>query len=1704
MAENPVLKEAKERGIVSPVSRGASAPTVSSANPVIREYSGEAVRKRSEAQGRIVSTGREQTASPSVSGEASGKGGFDLGEFLVGTLSKGANSIAKAGSSTLAFAERALLEPFFPGVTENSPIQKLNENISREGEQLQEKYRENVAAGGKAAQIAEQIGVGTIAAVPQAVVAMGTAGASLGAQGLSAAAQASPTIVNTLRTGATKMAKNPNFWTSFLTTVGNNYESAKADGAGEVKAGLYALADSLMGSAVEVGGGIQTLPDALRGSRFTVHQWIDAMVEEGKEEVVQGIISRGLENVMYGKGNALASVTEENAVFNPVTAAKEFGMGAAVGGILGGAQGLASNAIQDRQNHTGNSAGTPSVSAEGSFTPGQKAAGEGKKTAPEVGAARVNYDPMEAAAIRYEGKTFRNVVAGFDTKVSDFFSKWRGGRVSQNGEKLEKLYLGKMPDAVRKQVSTILGYAVDKRDFIVTNDDVKHVFDHHGNADAEIQRGNIPLEQWMLDALPEIVTAPDSVVPGNIGEGKKNAGKQAVVFSKTFPGGTVVTVQFDNKGRGTMELNTLYAQKNKGTTSKLDTAAEAAPNSTSETLEPVPSGNSVSQNTTGVNVENDALMQAIFGGKRVDHRKANGVQFDALAERGDVGVDAALKLFHIDPEQHIDRRSMEGVGDRKVNAFQFDHPQLHPYYQKAANALIADADISLQFPVVRSYERTVQGNRVNQRVQASEHLRMAMKETGLSRREIMDAAERIVNDHGQENVKAAKQVEIILDYMLTNGWTTMAGESVEPNARYIAEKNAIAGSLPQVDDAGLDGIGAADAGSVNSAYDNLQARSEHFHPEGANVAEGRHVDVPTTDFAGRNIPRSASNLMGAQGTPDAAVVQMEQEIASGKLSFDTITDTDAVSRARKTMEEKGFEGALEQYRQAVGNNAATKDNTCLGQQLLLTAMRSGNETATAEILSLYTRNSTTAAQAMQAQSIFRKLSPEGQLVAMQKAVDALNGKYGTDAKLDPADVADFMNAKTTEERKQVEERMVMKAARAVPGTFRAKFDTVRYLAMLGNPRTHIRNILGNTLFQAPVAVKNRLGAAAEMVANALSGGRVERTKSLFGANPMGRLAAEARADWVNARDFLTQSSKYNDNATSLRGIEREAHAFSDGNVAGRSINAAADLNRRALEAEDTAAKRWIYTQSLAGYLKANGCKSLAEADPALLNRARNYAAQEALRNTFNDKNTVSDAVSRLGGLSSSDNRAVQAAGYVVEGVLPFKRTPANIAVRAVEYSPVGAVLGAIDTARSAWNGDMAQVSTGIDRVAAGLTGTALLYAGFLAAGAGYVTGGEDEDENQREFNDLTGHQDYALELKDGTSVTLDWLAPEAIPFFMGVELYEQSLDGGEIGWAEISDMVKNASAPMLEMSMLQGLNDTFENAAYAKNRDESVMGALVTSALTNYFTQVFPTVGGQIERSTEDVRMTTYTDKNKALPPDLQYTLGKVSQKVPGWEYQQIPYIDAWGRTEATGDPLQRSVNNLFNPAYISQVEVDKVESELQRLADATGRTTIFPDRAERQITVGGEKQDLTAEQYVKYATAKGQNSYSLVRSAMESDAYRRMGDGEKAEFLAAMYGYAGYKAKRQMFPAYTDTAYTKYDEAEAKGITPVEFYAYKESTGDLTADKDASGKSISGSKKEKVVAAIDAMDLTPMEKDWLYLLNGYTAKDMADLPWKR
>lgn len=286
------------------------------------------------------------TPSVPAGNTTSAAGKYNVGQGLAKAGQMGLTQIAKVGSSAGAWIENLLGDfaregsnGYWDPDTSNWLFNRWNRAIDAEAQGVQQRYAENTARGGKAAHVFEDLGAATVAAVPQAIAALFTGGASAAAQAgaLAENAAASSGLVNTISRSMRAMAKDPNFQLSFAQVFGPGYEQAKADGADDFRASVYAIGNGLMNAAVEVGGGIQTLPRELQNGGSAWKTWVDAMLDEGKEEVVQGVIERATQNAVYGRDNPLVGIGN-GAIFDPAAAAEEFAGGAVVGGILGGGQ----------------------------------------------------------------------------------------------------------------------------------------------------------------------------------------------------------------------------------------------------------------------------------------------------------------------------------------------------------------------------------------------------------------------------------------------------------------------------------------------------------------------------------------------------------------------------------------------------------------------------------------------------------------------------------------------------------------------------------------------------------------------------------------------------------------------------------------------------------------------------------------------------------------------------------------------------------------------------------------------------------------------------------------------------------------------------------------------------------------------------------------------------------------------------------------------------------------------------------------------------------------------------------------------------------------------------------------------------------------------------------------------------------------------
>lgn len=828
------------------------------------------------------------------------------------------------------------------------------------------------------------------------------------------------------------------------------------------------------------------------------------------------------------------------------------------------------------------------------------------------------------------------------------------------------------------------------------------------------------------------------------------------------------------------------------------------------------------------------------------------------------------------------------------------------------------------------------------------------------------------------------------------------------------------------------------------AVDRLLARqAEEYGRMQPGEKPAREITLPRRTDGKTKVSRTVRTILEGKATPELALPGIKQLVAEGAFSYEALGDKTVVENANAQLESEGWGNTYARWSKDMDKGVYNKANTAMGFVLYNNAVNSGDTQAAMDILRNLVMSQRTAAQATQATRILKTLSPEAQLYAAQRSIDSLQReitqRYGDKApqlKISEALAEDYMQAATQQAREAALDKIYQDIGSQLPSSLADRWNAWRYLSMLGNPRTHVRNILGNVFFAPVVFAKNRVGAAMEAAAYQISGGKTGRSKAIVGLGKNDRaLYRAAFADFGNMENVIMDGQKLSDAARMNKSIREGQVVFKHL----KALEAFRKANGRRLDAEDAWFCKRYYANALASYAKKNGISAeMIVQNGDGLAAARAYAIREAQRGTYRDVNAFSQMVTGIGNAGrNSKNAFARAGNLLMQGVLPFKKTPANILARGVEYSPLGFLTSiaayAKEVRRSGITVDERQAA-GIklmDGLSAGLTGTGLMALGFLMAGHGRLRGHGSDDDKERRQEEANGHQAYSLEA-GGVSVTLDWVAPEALPVFAGANLYEiaNSMKNGD--WEngpQMKDYIKaitQLSDPMVEMSMLSGVADVIQSAAYAKNQDESVLAAILKSAATSYVTQALPTLFGQIERVSEDRRYTPFIDKTDFLSTDLQRTVSKASSKILGWDYNQVPYIDAWGREEESGTLLKRAGHNFLNPAYTSKIEEGPLEKELMRVYKKTGDGGCFPSRAEASFKVNGENRYLNQREYLDYARKKGRWSREYVQALIDSRAYKRLSDEEKAEALADAYALANAQAKKAVAPDYQPGSWTK------------------------------------------------------------------------------
>lgn len=190
----------------------------------------------------------------------------------------------------------------------------------------------------KAGSVANTIGTGVIAALPQAALALLT----LGTSSTGTLTQASSGLAGSIETVMRRISSDPSYWLSFMQETGGNFAEAKGAGATDEQAILASTIAGLANAAIEVGGGLENnnwMNDGTLSALSKAKNLIKGAIEEGGEELIQNPISRAMQKLVYDGDREWLSLDNtaqgRDAVFNPYQSAEEFATGAAVGGILG-------------------------------------------------------------------------------------------------------------------------------------------------------------------------------------------------------------------------------------------------------------------------------------------------------------------------------------------------------------------------------------------------------------------------------------------------------------------------------------------------------------------------------------------------------------------------------------------------------------------------------------------------------------------------------------------------------------------------------------------------------------------------------------------------------------------------------------------------------------------------------------------------------------------------------------------------------------------------------------------------------------------------------------------------------------------------------------------------------------------------------------------------------------------------------------------------------------------------------------------------------------------------------------------------------------------------------------------------------------------------------------------------------------------------
>lgn len=184
-------------------------------------------------------------------------------------------------------------------------------------------------------------------------------------------------------------------------------------------------------------------------------------------------------------------------------------------------------------------------------------------------------------------------------------------------------------------------------------------------------------------------------------------------------------------------------------------------------------------------------------------------------------------------ESPLSDRTIEEVGSRKVKAYQYEHPEVRPYFQREAQNMLNDLENSVKGTRIPIYDETGSMTYAGTTRQTTEDIASLLdSQYGYTYADIEKGLKAIIEDNGKENIAIAKRIEFSLDDRLRNGYTAIDGTQIPPNQEYInlleeKEYNDFYNSIPVEDIAPIE---------------------EHVSPSNNNIIIENNEDISTLNL----------------------------------------------------------------------------------------------------------------------------------------------------------------------------------------------------------------------------------------------------------------------------------------------------------------------------------------------------------------------------------------------------------------------------------------------------------------------------------------------------------------------------------------------------------------------------------------------------------------------------------------------------------------------------------------------------------------------------------------------------------------------------------------------------------------------------------------------------------------------------------------